>query len=227
MSEESVQERTERKRPELRPEEQEEVREEREELREEREELREERELRRSLLVGVASYLGFADLMAVLMVAATGISAFATWRTATIARDLLMSSQRPYFGVHAVMLDRSRPDEPRMDVDYRNFGYIPADDVRLQVTMFIDGQALAANALTRNAGILSPDVPHHVFLRIPKGHYADVLAGRDRLLAQVSAWYNSGKRSFCYRERYVFMPDSQTFEIDGGSSRCDSIPPRP
>jgi tRNA splicing endonuclease len=201
--------------------------------REEQEERREEQELRRSALRKIAGYLGFADLMAVLMVAATGFSAFATWRTATIAYELLMSSERPYFGVEDVKLDRSRLDDPRIFVDYRNFGHIPADGVKLKATMFIysrplpaDGKPVAVNGVSSNAGILSPDVPHHVFLHIPKERYADVMAGRESLLTQVSAWYtNSGGRVFCYRERFTYMPDSDTFEIAGGSSRCDSPPP--
>ncbi len=202
------------------------IRRERQEEFEAQEERREERELRRSALRKIAGYLGFADLMAVLMVAATAFSAFATWRTATIAYELLTSSERPYFGVREVTLDRSRPGEPRIYVDYRNFGHVPADDVHLRATMFIDDKPLAGQAMSRSVGVLSPDVPHHVYLHVPAQQAAQILAGRARLLAQVRAWYKgSSRRAFCYRERFAYMPDSGTFEIDGGSSQCDSPPP--
>ena len=192
------------------------------EERAERRERRQEQELRSSVLRKIAGFLGFADLMAVLMVASTGFSAFATWRTATIARELLMSSERPYFGVEDVKLDGSRPNDPRVYVDFRNFGHIPADDVRLRGDLFIDNKPLGADRVDRNAGIMSPDVPHHVFLHLPGDRYREVMAGRAALLAQVSARYqNSGGLEFCYRERFAFKSGSGTFEIAGGSSRCD------
>lgn len=187
---------------------------------------RQEKELRRSIRRKLAEYLGFADLMAVLMVAATAFTAIATWRTATIARDLLVSSERPYFGVHSVTMDTSRPDDPRVYVDFRNFGHVPADDVRLEVTTYIDGSAQAAGRVIRDAGIMSPDVPHHVFVHLQRAHYADVAASRAKLLVDVAAWYrSSGRDLFCYRERFTYGAGSGTFEIAGGSSRCDSPPP--
>jgi hypothetical protein len=92
--------------------------------------------------------------------------------------------------------------------------------------MYIDGARDRADSVIHNAGIMSPDVAHHIFLHIPNGHYADVIAGRSKLLTQISAWYrDSGRNLFCYRERFAYKPGSGTFEIAGGSSRCDSPPP--
>lgn len=187
---------------------------------------RQGQELNRSLRRKIAEFLGFADLMAVLMVAATAFTAFATWRTATIARDLLLTSERPYFGVHGVTLDHSRTDDPRVYVDFRNFGHVPADDVRLMVTTYLGGSTQPANRVARDAGIMSPEVPHHIFVRIPYDRYADVIAGRVKLLTEVAAWYKAAGRSlFCYRERFAYKAGSGTFEIAGGSSRCGSPPP--
>jgi hypothetical protein len=97
---------------------------------------RAEHELRRAAIRTFAGYLEFADLMAFLMVAATAFSGYATWRTATIANQFLTSSERPYFGAEAVRLDQSRPGAPRVYIDYRNFGHVPADNVRLQGELF-------------------------------------------------------------------------------------------
>jgi hypothetical protein len=178
----------------------------------------------RSILRKLTSFMEFADLMALLMVAATAFSGYATWRTATIAGELLMSSERPYFGVEGVNLDRSFADDPRVFVEYRNFGHVPADEVNLQAMMFIDDQPLDSN--TKNVGILSPNVPHHIYFHIPRDRFALVAAGHTTLSMQIHAWYRSASgRVFCYRERFVYMRDSGIFEISGGSSRCDSLPP--
>jgi hypothetical protein len=180
----------------------------------------------RSILRKMTSFMEFADLMALLMVAATAFSGYATWRTATIAGELLMSSERPYFGVEGVNLDRSFADDPRVFVEYRNFGHVPADEVNLQAMMFIDDQPLDSNTVAKNVGILSPNVPHHTYFHIPRDRFALVAAGHTTLSTQIHAWYRSASgRVFCYRERFVYMRDSGIFEISGGSSRCDSLPP--
>jgi hypothetical protein len=72
-------------------------------------------------------------------------------------------------------------------------------------------------------GILSPDVPHHVYLTIPNDRWQEIKAGHARLLAQVKAQYTGAVGfEFCYRERFAYLPDAGSFEIAGGSSRCDS-----
>jgi hypothetical protein len=180
----------------------------------------------KSLLRRLTEVLRFADFMALLMVAATAFSAYATWRTATIAQELLTSSERPYFGVEGVNLDRSVVGDPRVFVEYRNFGHVPADEVNLQAMMFIDDQPLDSNTVAKNVGILSPNVPHHIYFHIPRDRFALVAEGHTTLSTQIHAWYKSASgRVFCYRERFIYMRDSGIFEIGGGSSRCDSLPP--
>jgi hypothetical protein len=180
----------------------------------------------RSILRKLTSFMEFADLMALLMVAATAFSGYATWRTAIIAGELLMSSERPYFGVEGVNLDRSVAGDPRVFVEYRNFGHVPADEVNLQAMMFIDDRPLDSNTVARNVGILSPNVPHHIYFHVPRDPFSLVATGHTILSTQIHAWYKSASgRVFCYRERFVYMRDSGIFEISGGSSRCESLPP--
>jgi hypothetical protein len=180
----------------------------------------------RSILRKLTSFMEFADLMALLMVAATAFSGYATWRTAIIAGELLMSSERPYFGVEGVNLDRSVAGDPRVFVEYRNFGHVPADEVNLQAMMFIDDRPLDSNTVARNVGILSPNVPHHIYFHVPRDRFALVATGHTTLSTQIHAWYKSASgRVFCYRERFVYTRDSGIFEISGGSSRCESLPP--
>jgi hypothetical protein len=188
-----------------------------------REQQREEREESRSALRKIAGYLGFADLMAFLMVAATALSGYATWRTATIADQLLRNSERPYFGVQNVALDQSRSGQTRIYVDYRNFGHVPADNVRIRADLFVDGKPLLVAAVIKNAGVMSPDVPHHVSIVIPQDRWREIGAGRASTVVQVKARYSGAVGSgFCYRERFAYASDSGSFEIAGGTSRCDS-----
>ena len=184
---------------------------------------REEREERRSALRKIAGYLGFADMMAFLMVAATALSGYATWRTATIADQLLRNSERPYFGVERVVLDQNTSRPARIYVDYRNFGHVPADDVRIRVDLAVDEKPLPAAAVIKNAGVMSPDVPHHIYIVIPADRWREIAAGRARMAVVIKARYIGAiGLGFCYRERFAYAPDSGTFEIAGGSSRCDS-----
>lgn len=182
----------------------------------------------RSMLRKLRSYLGFADFMAFLMVAATAFTGLATWRTASIANQLLLSSERPYFGVESVKFDRRLADDPRVLVDLRNFGPVPADDVYIQGDLIVNGRLLRATAVNRNAGIMSPKVPHYIHIHISKDQYAMAMAGHVNLGAQISAWYqNAAGLNFCYRERFSYVPDSDNFEIVGGTSKCITRPPSP
>jgi hypothetical protein len=59
----------------------------------------------RSLVRRLSRALRFADLMALLMVAATGLSAFATWRTAEMTNRIFAVAERPYVGIQHVSLE--------------------------------------------------------------------------------------------------------------------------
>src|SRR5277367_4372790 len=49
--------------------------------------------------------LRFTDFMTLMMVVATGFSAFATWRTAQVTNLLFSVAERPYMGVEQVTID--------------------------------------------------------------------------------------------------------------------------
>ncbi len=176
----------------------------------------------RSPLGTIASYLGFADLMAVLMVFATAFSAIATWRTATIADALYRSSERPYFGVEKVFFDASRPADPKVVVQYQNFGHVPADHVVVSEQLSLDGRPLAKGSYTQDAGVISPGVPHQVHVGLAEADREAIVAGRKRLAVEVKAQYrDSASRTHCYLEQFVYYPDSDNFDVGGGSARCD------
>ncbi|MGH7839744.1 MAG: hypothetical protein ACREQC_18260, partial [Candidatus Binataceae bacterium] len=64
-----------------------------------------ERRFRRRLL----SEVELADFMAIMMVLATALSAYATWRTSSIANAIYLASERAYFGIESATLDDSQP----------------------------------------------------------------------------------------------------------------------
>jgi hypothetical protein len=168
-------------------------------------------------------YLGFAELMAVLMVLATAFSAVATWRTASIANALYNASERPYVGVEKVSLERLRPDDCHVVVQYRNFGSVAAEDAVVTERLFVDGRPVA-HRLTIKAGILSPNASHHMFLHVPAGQLDSILSGRSRLSVVVAASYHGPVRfNLCYAERFTYVPETKTLQVDGGSPRCSDI----
>ncbi len=168
-------------------------------------------------------YLGFAELMGALMVLATAFSAVATWRTASIANALYNASERPYVGVENVSLERLRPDDCHVVARYRNFGSVPAEGVIVTERLFLDGKP-ADHRLTLEAGILSPNASHHMFVHVPAGRIAAVLSGQSKLSVVVAASYRGPVRSgLCYAERFTYMPETKTLEVDGGSPRCSEI----
>jgi hypothetical protein len=168
--------------------------------------------------------LGVAELMTGLMVLATLFSAFATWRTSSIAQWIYLASERPYVGVESVWLDSSKPNEPRVTIQYRNFGHLSSDETLIDSRVLIDGVPVGtANRL--RAGILSPNVPHYVYRYLPPGRYAAIVDGKATLEVEIEATYRGfDRRRLCYFERFGYVADASRFDVLGGTSRCDEAP---
>lgn len=170
--------------------------------------------------------LGFTELMTALMVAATTFTAIATWRTASIANCIFLASQRPYLGVESVRLDTSKPSEPRVAIEYRNFGHLSADNTVLDTRMIIDGAVVTGETARFQAGILSPRVPHLMHRHLPPDKYAAIVNGHARLEVDVKATYRGfDRRELCYFERFQYIMDAARSKWTAGpraatSSRC-------
>jgi len=178
----------------------------------------------RSLVRRFSSALRFADFMAVLMVLATGLSAYATLRTAQLMHAILMVSERPYLGVQQVKFDYFDADSARIAVEVRNFGSVSASDVVSQVRMLVNGHQIAGlNRVTAtvNIGVVSPTVPHMAYRFLPPQSYQDVRDGKTRLVIDVLLSYHGpDERQFCYNEIFTFDRQSETFGATGGGERC-------
>ncbi|SRR5579875_1784794 len=171
----------------------------------------------------IAGLLGFADLVAILMVGATMFSGFATWRTATIADQIMKSSERPYIGVEGITLDTDAAGGPAVAVDYRDFGHVPADGVRVRGELLLDGHRLVL--VTKTVGIMSPQVPHVLFLHLTRDQFEAAIGGKAILSARFTARYNSAaERQFCYCEDFSYSRHAGMFEAVGGTTRCDGSP---
>src|SRR5256885_15256071 len=88
----------------------------------------------------VSRALGFADFMAVLMVLATGFSAYAAWRTEQVTRLVFATADRPFVEVARLQFEAKDSPNPYIAVDYRNFGKIPAVDGLISVRAWVDGR---------------------------------------------------------------------------------------
>ncbi len=187
-----------------------------------------------TLIRRITSVLRFNDFMTLLMVAATALSAFSTWRTAKVTSLLFTVAERPYIGVLDVRFEaRDQPadaisstdGDAHLVVDCRNFGHVQATDGVARVGVLIDGHTLphqTGSLAINNIGMVSPTVPHLIYRFIPAAAYQAVRAGRARMVVHVVFNYRGpGEREFCYNELMTYQPRSNRFIASGGSDRCD------
>jgi hypothetical protein len=126
----------------------------------------------RNLLKRIATALEITDLIALMMVVVTGLSAYATWKTAQVTNQILLTSQRPYIGVESVnLVDEANP---RVVVDLGNFGSVQAEDATISIVLEIAGKALSGDSESQlqNAPIvLSLAVPHRFYRHLSADTY--------------------------------------------------------
>jgi hypothetical protein len=173
----------------------------------------------------VARILRFADLMALMMVAATAFAGYAAWRTAQIAELIFAVSARPYLGVEQVSFDTSKPDHPEIVVQFRNFGQIPASETIVGVRASLDGKLLHSprDAVTAiKAGIVSPTVPHYFYAPIAAEAYRSAVNGSARLMVRIKMQYKGPQAGvdYCYSEELLYYHNAADFRLSGGTARC-------
>lgn len=173
----------------------------------------------------MSNVLRFTDFMTAMMVMATFLSAYATWRTAQVTNLLFTVAERPYMGVEDVTIDSVDKEFARVVVDCRNFGQVQATNGVGRIAVFVDGKALPnANAAadTDNFGIVSPTVPHRVFRFVPKGLYEEVREGQARMIVHVEFDYRGpDQRQFCYDKLFSYDTRSANFIPNGGNDQCN------
>ncbi|MGO9450464.1 MAG: hypothetical protein ACLQDV_05355 [Candidatus Binataceae bacterium] len=187
----------------------------------ERERRRERVEERR-----VSRAIGFADFMAVLMVLATGLSAYATWRTAQVTSLVFATADRPFVGVAKAQFEATDTAEPYVAVEYRNFGRIPAVDGLVSVNAWINGKVAPDPVPTlmnvSETGGIPPEVAHFVYRYIPTDLCKDVISGKSVLQLGVRFVYKGPQAGsqYCSTKRLVYDYRTATFRPAGGSDKC-------
>src|SRR5712672_516382 len=91
-------------------------------------------------LRSIVSALEVTDLIALMMVLATVLSAYATWKIQQVTTQILLISQRPYIGTESMNLINDT--SPRVLIDLRNFGTVQAEDTVVSVVLRINGKVL-------------------------------------------------------------------------------------
>jgi len=195
-----------------------------EDLRQDREERRFQAE-RRKLLRAERRILNTADMLALLMVAATAMTAFATWRTYRISDLVLQVSERPFLGVQQVNFERADTPNPILVVDFRNFGSIPAEGATIKVVAMLDGKPIPprdGEMTDMNQGVVSPGVPHYFYVFLTKDEYDRAVSGDARLIVHISMAYKGPAlgRTFCLNKKAYYDFHIGNFRPDGGSSDC-------
>jgi hypothetical protein len=178
----------------------------------------------RSLIRRLTEILQFADFMAVLMVAATAFSAFATWRTAEVTSRVFAVEERPFLRVQRVVFEQGDTPSPRAVIEYRNFGRIPASSAVISVRALLNGKRAAEmpdEMPSIMAGMLSPGVPHYFYRYFPPDAYKTIVSGKSNLMLDVRAEYRGpAGAAFCYNERFAIDYRSTDFRPAGGTDRC-------
>ncbi len=165
--------------------------------------------------------IGLAEFMAGLMVLATVFSAIAAWRATTISSALYDAAERPYFGVSSVALARPGGQDAEVLVTFRNFGKVESYGTRIGEKVFVDGKPPTGGTFKLDAGILSPFVPHRIFVYLPSDEVGKILSGETGLSVVVTASYRGPvDPTLCYAERFAYVPAIRSFQVDGGSTRC-------
>src|SRR5712692_7754796 len=92
----------------------------------------------------MVSALEITDLIALTMVLATALSAYATWRTEQVTNQILLISQRPYIGLESINLVGNT--NPKVVEDLRNFGTVQAEQTRVSIVLRVNEDALSGDS---------------------------------------------------------------------------------
>jgi hypothetical protein len=111
--------------------------------------------------------LDTTDLIAVMMVFATALSAYATCRTKQVTNQILLISRRAYIGLESIKLVGNT--NPRVVEELRNFGTVQAEQTQVSIALSADGDALSGDSEPQQQEdplVFSPGAPHRFYRHI-------------------------------------------------------------
>src|SRR5262249_831971 len=138
-----------------------------------------------------------------LMAVATVFSAWASSRMARVAENLFQASERPYVGVASLRLGVSNPQKPATWGEFRGFGNVPAALVAIDVSTWVDGQAVAGGLgkphLTMFLGLLAPNAPCYLAAIFPPKHVSAIENRSSKTVVSVRTSYKDATgRLYCF-----------------------------
>jgi hypothetical protein len=179
----------------------------------------------RKSLHTIASTLEIADVIALTMVLVAALSTYATWKTAQVTKQILLTSQRPYIGTESVNLVGET--NPKVLVDLRNFGLVQAEDAVIRIVLRVNGKDLSSDSEPQQEEapvVFSPAVPHRFYRHIAADTYRDALQGKASVVIEIRVRYRGPRGDeHCYmtRDRYDHLDG--IFYPQGGSLSCDRM----
>jgi hypothetical protein len=181
--------------------------------------------VKRSLLMRILGVLRLQDLMTLMMVAATVLSAVATWRSTQIAHQILRSAYRPYVGVREMKLDSSNPERLVVRIEILNFGSIPAENMVLNVSKTIDGRPFSdlgsVPDIALPIGVLTPSTPDYYNSFLPGGYLGAIVDGHSQFKVRVRTTYADASRNrYCYDETFAYFAPTARFSPFHGTGEC-------
>jgi hypothetical protein len=177
----------------------------------------------RKLLNRIASALEITDLIALMMLFVAGLSAYATWKTAQVSNEILLTSQRPYIGTESVKFVNGTT----VVAELRNFGTVQAQDAVISIVLTVNGKALSGDSEPQQQEapiVLSPAVPHPFYRHITADTYRDVAQGKVNLVVEIRVRYRGPRGDeHCYLSRQSYDHVDGLFYPQGGSLSCDRV----
>jgi len=175
------------------------------------------------LLSTIASTLQVTDLIALMMVFVTALSAYSTWKTAQITNQILLTSQRPYIGTESIdLIDAA---SPRVVAELRNFGSVQAEHAVISIVLIVNGKALSLDSEPQRQEapvVLSPAVPHRFYRHVSSEIYRDAIQGKADLVVEIQVRYRGPRGDeHCYLTRDRFDSIDDFFYPQRGSLSCD------
>ena len=175
------------------------------------------------LLRTIANALEITDLLALMMVFATALSAYATCRTQQVTNQILLISQRPYIGLEAINLVGNK--NPKVVEDLRNFGAVQAEQTRVSIVLRINEDSLSGDSELQQQDaplVFSPGVPHRFYRHITLDTYRGAVQGKMDLVIETRVRYMGPRGDeHCYLTVDNYDHADGVFHPQRGSLSCD------
>jgi hypothetical protein len=176
-----------------------------------------------TLLRTMISALEITDLIALMMVFAAALGAYATWRTEQVTNQILLISQRPYIGLESIELVGNT--NPKVVEDLRNFGTVQAEQTRVSIVLRVDGDALSGDSEPQQHEaplVFSPGVPHRFYRHITSDTYRGAVQGKMNLVIETQVRYRGPRGDeHCYLTVDNYDHADGVFNPQRGSLSCD------